>query len=187
MRNLLLALVITFAAALPSHHSSASAQGTGNPAGGGDGGGDTMKPGGDKPDGPAGDGGQAARQDEGQQGDAEPAEDPNKPMTLDDARSNVGTLITSFVTQRSAQGFMPLRDKRTKKVRKLKLVSVEEKKVKAAGGKRYAAPAKLKDLASGQTLDAVFTVDFTGPEWKVVGMRLLPPATAAAAKTKAKK
>lgn len=113
-------------------------------------------------------------------------EDAPRPMTIDDARANVGTLITSFMSQRSPQGFMPLKDKSTKKTRHLKLIAVQEKKVKAAGGKKYNAPATLKDVSTGQTLDAVFTVDFTGPEWKVAGMRLMPPAAAAAKKTKPK-
>lgn len=109
-------------------------------------------------------------------GDDSSQAEASKTVTLDDARSSVGTLIQSFIAQRSADGAWPLLDKRTKKLRRLRLVKVDEKKVRAAGKQIYAAPATLKDLDSTEQLQAVFKVDFSGSEWKVVGMRLSQPA-----------
>jgi len=114
----------------------------------------------------------------GEGGDGGGQAEAPKTITLDDARSNVTTLIQSFIAQRSADGAWPLVDKRTKKVRRLRLVKVDEKKVRSAGNQIYAAPATLKDIDSTEQLQAVFKVDFSGSEWKVVGMRLSEPERA---------
>src|SRR4051812_5928125 len=46
-----------------------------------------------------------------------------------DARANAATLIQSFMAKHSEDGAFPLRDKTTKKLRRLKLVKVDEKGV----------------------------------------------------------
>lgn len=117
-------------------------------------------------------------QGQGQEGESSEAEEQPRQVTLEDARQSIGTLVESFVGQNSPEGSMILRDKTTKKVRQLKLVSVDEKKVKASGDARYSVPAQMRDLATGQTLQAVFTADFGSPQWKVVGMRLMQPVAA---------
>jgi hypothetical protein len=95
-----------------------------------------------------------------------------------DARANAATLIQSFLAKHSEGGAFPLRDKTTKKLRRLKLMKVDEKGVEPAGVARFTAPAWLKDEESGETLEASFLLDFASPDWKVVGLRLKPPPAA---------
>jgi hypothetical protein len=104
-----------------------------------------------------------------------PAEDEARPVTLEDVRINIGAIVKTFVEQRSPDGFWPLKDKSSGQLRRLQLLAVAADKVKDEGKMRYSAPATLKDLEAEQTVRAVFIVSFRGPEWKVVGMKLLPP------------
>lgn len=108
-------------------------------------------------------------------GNPEGAPAPSKPISLADARVNIVSIIEAFIAQRSPHGFWPLRDKKTRRMRHLKLLAIDDRHVHADGGALYTAPASLKDTTSGATLAALFTVDFTGPNWQVVRMRMPAP------------
>jgi hypothetical protein len=95
------------------------------------------------------------------------------PVTDDDARESIGQVVETFLAQRSVNGAWRIVDKRTKKPRLLKLLAVHEKKMSKKDDAVYSVPVSFKDLASGQTVKTLFTVDFTPPEWKVVGAHLL--------------
>jgi len=99
-------------------------------------------------------------------------------MSLGDARVNIGSIIHAFVDAHSRDGAWLLRDKKTKTVRRLSLKSIDENTTEAAGEQRYQADAALTDLDTGETLHAQFIADFSGSEWKVVGLRLFEPKTA---------
>lgn len=117
------------------------------------------------------------REEDPKPNDAEPAppEAPPAPLSMDDARVNFETLVSAFVTQRSGAGYWPLRDKAAKRVRRLKLVSMDLKKVKKVRDGRYAGPVIFTDLDQGKKLETRFTVDLSGPEWRVVGMTVPKP------------
>jgi hypothetical protein len=97
-------------------------------------------------------------------------------MSLDDARMNFGTVVDSFVATRSPDGYWPLKDKTTGKVRHLKIVAKDPKSVEPGegGGSLFIGRVTLKDESSGERLKADFTVDFGGAEWKVTQMKLIP-------------
>ncbi len=105
----------------------------------------------------------------------ESASETAKQVGLADARVNIVSIIEAFIAQRSPDGFWPLRDKKTRRLRHLKLLSIDQKNVQAVGGALYTAPALLKDSMSKETLAAQFTVDFTGPNWQVGRMRMPAP------------
>jgi hypothetical protein len=115
-------------------------------------------------------------------------EESHPDVTVVDARDNIASLIQSFMARRMIDGAWPLRDKKTGLTRRLTLAGVEEKKTSpATGDRRFKAPATLKDAESGELLPAEFVADFTGPDWKIVGMRLLPAKPAKTAKRAAAK
>lgn len=97
-------------------------------------------------------------------------------MSLDDARTNFGTVIDAFIAGHSRDGYWPLKDKATGLVRRLKVVSKEPKGITPdeSGGGRYIGRITLKDANNGERLQAEFLVDFSGSEWKVKQMRLIP-------------
>lgn len=117
---------------------------------------------------------------EADQGRAAPLEsEPSQPealppMTLEDARLNFPTVVESFIAGVSPNGYWLLKEKGTDHTWKLKLVSIDTKTLRGAGAQRYSAPAVLRDVRDGQRLRVEFTVDFSGDQWKVAGMRLRP-------------
>lgn len=96
-------------------------------------------------------------------------------MSIGDARVNIGSIVQAFVDAHSRDGAWLLRDKKTKAVRRLTLQRVDENSTAPAGDQRYEADATLKDLDTSEILHARFVADFSGPEWKVVGLRLFEP------------
>jgi|GEM_PF-5096097 len=119
--------------------------------------------------------------------DATPADEEeqssSRPMTLDDARTNFSTIVESFVVEHSPDGYWPLRQKTTGKVLKLKFESILPKSVRDIKDGRFMGRAVLRGVAEDLTVKADFTVDFSGPQWKVEGMRLVS-VTPAAPKTR---
>lgn len=106
-----------------------------------------------------------------------PSEEPaaGGAMSRDDARMNFGTVVDSFVAERSPEGYWPLRDKATGKVRRLKIAAKDPKSVVSGeGAGMFVGRVTLLDESSGERLKADFTVDFSGAEWKVKQMRLIP-------------
>ncbi|MBI3551040.1 MAG: hypothetical protein HY077_00860 [Elusimicrobia bacterium] len=127
----------------------------------------------------------AAQEDEanpipvaGQQGDDayHPAAEPAAgPMSLDDARTNFGTVIDAFISQRSPNGYWPLKDKATGQIKRLKLLAKDPKSLREeGGGGHYAGLVTLQDAETRERITAEFLVDFTGTEWKVERMKLVP-------------
>lgn len=99
-------------------------------------------------------------------------EPPPPPLTLDEARMNAATVVQSFVARKSPQGYWPFREKGSGTLYKLKLVSIDEKKVKELSQGRYGVPALLEDAGAGTRLRMEFVVDLGESEWKVSGLRL---------------
>ena len=118
----------------------------------------------------------AATSGSSEQGTTEAA--PDSEVTIDDARANFGAIVETFMLRMSPNGFWPLRDKKTARMRHLQLIAVNPKRVSPAGRGRFKGPATLRDLTEEKTLNAEFVVDLTGAEWRVVGMRLLLPKAA---------
>ena len=100
---------------------------------------------------------------------------PAGPVSEDDAKANIAQVVENFVANHSVDGAWRIVDKKTKKPRLLKLASVSEKQTVKKDESVYTVPVLFKDLAANQTVKNTFTVDFTPPEWKVVGARLLSP------------
>lgn len=109
------------------------------------------------------------------------------PLTLDDVKANILTVVQSFVDKRTNdKGWFPLRDRETGMLRKLRLVSLDANKTTSDGGFLYSAPAVLSDEASNEKLRAIFTVDFQGAEWTVKKLRLIKPPARAPKQPKSK-
>lgn len=113
------------------------------------------------------------------QEDAEPMpapvqEGPAPAMTLADARINLPTVVHAFVEKRSREGVWPLRDKASGRLRKLRLLGLDAEKTKRAGEEGlFAAPGTLLDVETDERVPVVFTVDFSGTEWKVSRLRFV--------------
>jgi len=101
------------------------------------------------------------------------APDVVKPMSLDDARMNFATIIESFVVERSPKGYWPFKQKSTGKVLKLTFAKTLPKSVHEVLGGHFAGRAVLREVEEGFTVQADFTVDFSGSRWKVERMRLV--------------
>ena len=108
-----------------------------------------------------------------------PKEEAAGPLSMEDARLNFASVVETFIGQRSPDGFWPLKDKVSGRKRRLKLESIDETKITTArtGASHFTGPVILTDLADGnRPLRADFTVDLSGSQWKVVGMKLSQPA-----------
>jgi hypothetical protein len=100
---------------------------------------------------------------------------PAAPMTVDDAKVNMFTLIQSFIASRSVDGVWPLKDKTGGGgLLRLTLVGSEVKKVRSSGPGRFRGAVGLRDAPTGRGYEAVFSVDMASPEWKVLAMNLMP-------------
>lgn len=98
-------------------------------------------------------------------------------ITPADAAANFETIVQTFITDRSPKGYWPLRDKKTGRLLKLKLESLDPKTVGPTGRPGYYfARARLLEITDGTSVDCEFTVDFTTDRWVVKGMRLLGAA-----------
>lgn len=115
------------------------------------------------------------------------AEADRSPVSIEDARVNFASIVETFVARQSPEGFWLLRDKKTGRARRLRLLSVNAKAVKDAGAGRFKGPAQLRDLGEGADLPAEFVVDMSGSDWKVVGLRLLPKTGTAASARKGRR
>lgn len=103
------------------------------------------------------------------------AQDAAKPMDLADAAANAETVVSSFITDRSPKGYWPLREKKSGKLLRLKLESLDGKSVRQSRRPGfYTARAKMME-ASGSPYECEFTIDFSGDRWAVTGMRLISP------------
>jgi hypothetical protein len=121
-------------------------------------------------------------------GDKEEQAASSGPMTLDDARMNFPTMVESFVAERSSDGSWPLKQKSTGKTLKLKYESVLPKSIRKIKENRFTGRAVLREVEKDFPVKADFTIDFGGPKWMVVGMRLVsatPPARKARRKAPA--
>jgi len=116
------------------------------------------------------------------------AQEAPRVMSADDARTNFSTVVESFIASHSPDGYWPVRQKTTGKVLRLKFQSVSSKTVHEANEGHYRGLATLREVQTDTLVKAEFTVDFSGPRWDVLGMRLLSVKAAPAkpAKTKAK-
>ncbi len=99
------------------------------------------------------------------------------PMSLDDARMNFPTVVESFIAARTRDGYWPLKDKASGTVRMLKLVNKDVKGVQPVEGGEglFSGRVSLEDGNTHEKLKADFVVDFSGTEWAVKKMRLIPP------------
>jgi hypothetical protein len=95
-------------------------------------------------------------------------------MTLDDARLNFGTVVESFITERSPKGYWPLKQKTTNKILKLRLDAIEKKTVRRLTPGHFVGRATLSQVDDASPVKADFYVDFSGVNWKVEKMRLVP-------------
>jgi hypothetical protein len=100
-------------------------------------------------------------------------------MSIDDARMNFNTVVESFVSEHSPKGYWPLKQKSTGKVLKLRFEKIMPKSVHEVLGGHYAGRAVLREAEEDFTVQADFTVDFSGSRWKVERMRLVSGAPAA--------
>lgn len=118
---------------------------------------------------------------------APPPAEATGPLSLDDVKANIQTVVQSFVDKRTNdQGWFPLRDRATGMLRKLRVTKLDVEKTVDDGNGLYSVPAALSDQASGEKLRATFTVDFKGSEWAVTNLRLIKPQGQASKKAKSK-
>lgn len=118
----------------------------------------------------AGGGGEAGKGDE----EAAPPEAPPVAATLQDASANFGTIVETFLAQNTKEGVWNLRDKRTKKIRRLAFQAVDEKTVReAAKDGHFRGHVKFKDADTGKRVIMEMTVDMSGSQWRVSGAKML--------------
>jgi len=98
-------------------------------------------------------------------------------MSLADARLNFGTVVESFIAARSRKGYWPLKQKSTGKTLRLKFVEVGPKTVREIQPGHFAARVLLHDLDKDQPIKADFYVDFSGRQWAVERLRLVPASS----------
>lgn len=135
---------------------------------------------------PSDDPGQSASPSEAPRETAMPGE--HKPMTIDDARLNFGTVVETFIAARSRHGYWPLTQKSSGRTLRLKYEAVESKTVRQVEPGHFSGRVMLRDAESGRPVKAEFFVDFTGNSWSVERLRLLPgPSTGGAKSRKAVK
>lgn len=110
---------------------------------------------------------------------AAPAPEEEKPaeFTAADARANFPAVVETFFRKEGENGVWTLKE--SGRARRFALVSAEAKRLKSRGGGVYSGPVLLRDAATRKPLVAEFTVDFSGPEWKVVSAKVAPPPPAA--------
>ncbi len=96
------------------------------------------------------------------------------PMTLADAQANFQTVIENFINERSTNGHWTLKEKTSKNVLKLKLLSVDVKSIRQLQPGHFSGRAELFDAESSAPRGAEFKVDLSAERWKVTGMTLLP-------------
>jgi len=123
----------------------------------------------------------APEQDGGASANQEDASEPEGPVSLaiEDARLNFGTVVESFIAQHSAGGYWPLKQKTSGKLLKLKFVKTYPKSIREVRLGHYIGRAGLSEIETGEDVQTLFTVDFSGSIWKVEQMRLVsirPPA-----------
>lgn len=106
-------------------------------------------------------------------GEKQPDDAPPPPPNLNDARENFATVVETFLAQNTKEGVWNLRDKRAKKIRRLALVSIEPKTVRA-GAKPglFRGRVKFRD-ENGKPVLMEMTVDMTGVQWRVSGAKML--------------
>lgn len=104
-------------------------------------------------------------------------EEPPAPVTLDDARVNFGTVVDAFLAQNTRDGVWNLRDKKTRKIRKLSFESIDEKSIKPASGgpARFRGLVTFKEAGAARPVVMEMTVDMSGTQWKVAGATLRRP------------
>ena len=98
------------------------------------------------------------------------------PMDLDGARENFATIVETYVSKKSNEGwwsYVETKEGKKLKPRCLAKPSVDEESVKQKEGSRFSGLVTLDDAGGGQrTLE--FVVDFSGAKWKVISVK--PPA-----------
>ncbi|MBI4349533.1 MAG: hypothetical protein HY553_22045 [Elusimicrobia bacterium] len=104
---------------------------------------------------------------------ASPAPEPEPvdtgPMTLGVARTNFATVVESYILQNQLDEAMPLKDKTGKRWR-LRLERIESEKVRELAPNRFVGCAFMRD--GRHRLDVDFTVDLSGPRWRVKAVNI---------------
>ena len=114
-----------------------------------------------------------------QEGQQAPAEAP-RTTTVEDVKTSFGTMVQSFITSNSPNGYWPLRQKRTHRLLKLHFVRAVERTIHEVDSGRFAGRVVMRQEGSEGVVTAEFVLDCTGTDWKVDEMRHLvigrPPA-----------
>jgi hypothetical protein len=100
--------------------------------------------------------------------------EPERSMSLEDARDNFRTIVETYITRNSRNGVWAFEDAHGKR-RRLTLVRVETGTVASLADSRYAGIALLRELGSNKTRRLRFVADFSGEHWKVVSVKDAPP------------
>jgi hypothetical protein len=93
-------------------------------------------------------------------------------MTAADAADNFKTVVESYIARNSQGGVWKFAEKG--KSTPLVLLAVDTDGVTEAGADRFAGKATLKNPRTKRKRSLEFTVDFSGPVWKVVRVRPAP-------------
>jgi hypothetical protein len=94
--------------------------------------------------------------------------------SLEEARDNFATVVQNFLAQNTREGVWNLRDKRSKKIRRLAFESLDPKTLKSASkAAHYRGQVKFKDVDSGAAVLMEMTLDMSTPQWRVSGAKML--------------
>jgi len=107
-----------------------------------------------------------------QEGRQTAAEAPQS-ATVDDVKTSFGTMVQSFITSNSPNGYWPLRQKRTHRLLKLHFVKAVERTIHEVGSGRFAGQVVMRQEDSEGVVTADFVLDCSGTDWKVDEMRHL--------------
>ncbi|MFI5360411.1 MAG: hypothetical protein ACHQ49_00455 [Elusimicrobiota bacterium] len=109
-------------------------------------------------------------------------------MSLDDARVNFTTIVQAYVAKNSPDGYWPYVEKKAGKAAKtwrLARPSVADDSVEKGESGIYSGRVTLRDARVARKFAFVFSVDFSGDNWKVVKVKPAPPPASAPAPAKA--
>jgi hypothetical protein len=93
-------------------------------------------------------------------------------ISIEDVAFNFQGVVDAYIQQRSAQGFWPVRESRSRRLWRIRDARVDTSLLRRIGPNRYKAPAMMSDVSGARTALAYFVVDFSGQHWKVVAMKL---------------
>jgi len=107
-----------------------------------------------------------------QEGPKAAAEAPQS-ATVEDVKTSFGTMVQSFITSNSPNGYWPLRQKSTHRLLKLHFVKAVERTIHEVGSGRFAGRVVMRQEGSEGVVTAEFVLDCSGTDWKVDEMRHL--------------